>query len=400
MRAARLALSTASRREPCSKARPTQSWATTCSAIARDPGLRLEVYEQLREYCHQCRNRLNSLKLSLYLAMRQSSLPTSDPWAEIEQHYRDLERRVEQVQFLCRPLVLSRVTLGLDLLIDDRREKWTRQMAEQGRGLELIPPTDRAVASFDVERLGRALDSVVAWRASERSAGRSARLSWWVEGDLAHIAWEEADSTTPSGRPVADDRSLGLDLAASRTVALAHGGDYRIETDRGWRLDLAWPITTYHASNSTRGDPMNVFTRSIGAKWLPESPYVLLVDDEEASFLPLVELVRFAGFASVAARSATDALACCYHRRPDVVVTDLDMPGPDGRALARRLRKRFPDVPIVLVTGQNLEDPAWAVPEGLFEAVFSKPLDFDRFIRLVGRLMPPSRRVGPGRGRP
>lgn len=123
--------------------------------VARDSGLRLEVYEHLREYCHQCRNRLNSLKLSLYLAMRQSSLPTSDPWAEIEQHYRDLESRVEQVQFLCRPLVLTRTTLGLDLLIADRREKWTRQMAEQGRGLELIPPKDRAVASFDVDTLGR-----------------------------------------------------------------------------------------------------------------------------------------------------------------------------------------------------------------------------------------------------
>ena len=145
---------------------------------------------------------------------------------------------------------------------------------------------------------------------------------------------------------------------------------------------------------------MNVFTRSIGAKWLPEAPYVLLVDDEEASFLPLAELVRFAGFASVAARSATDALACCYQRRPEVVVTDLDMPGPDGRALGRRLKRRFPEVPLVLVTGQNLDHPDWAIPDGLFEAVFSKPLDLDRFIGLLGALMPPPRRKGPGRPRP
>jgi CheY-like chemotaxis protein len=145
---------------------------------------------------------------------------------------------------------------------------------------------------------------------------------------------------------------------------------------------------------------MNVFTRSIGAKWLPDTPYVLVVDDEEASFLPLVELVRIEGFASVATRSATDALACCYHRKPAVVVTDLDMPGPDGRALARRLRTRFPGVPIVLVTGQNLDNPEWIVPDGLFEAVFTKPLALDRFLELLGRLIPPSRRKGPGRARP
>ena len=145
---------------------------------------------------------------------------------------------------------------------------------------------------------------------------------------------------------------------------------------------------------------LNIFTRSIGGQGLPEAPYVLLVDDEEASFLPLVELVRFAGHSSVAARSATDALACCYQRRPDVVVTDLDMPGPDGRALARRIRRRFPKVPILLVTGQNLDHPDWAVPVDLFEAVFSKPLDFEKFIGLVGRLMPAPRRRGAGRVRP
>ena len=145
---------------------------------------------------------------------------------------------------------------------------------------------------------------------------------------------------------------------------------------------------------------MNVFTRSIGTKWLPEAPYVLLVDDEEASFLPLVELVRFAGHSSVATRSSSDALACCYQRKPDVVVTDLDMPGPDGRALARRIRRRFPEIPIVLVTGRNLDDPDWQVAPELFEAIFAKPLDFDKFIALVGKLMPAPRRKGPARGKP
>ena len=145
---------------------------------------------------------------------------------------------------------------------------------------------------------------------------------------------------------------------------------------------------------------MNVFTRSIGNHLLPDSPYILLVDDEEASSLPLVELVRLAGFSTVAARSATDALACCYHRQPEIVVTDLVMPGPDGRALARRLRRRFPAVLILLVTGQSLDNPQWSIPTGLFEAVFPKPLDFERFIALVGRLMLAPRPKSPRKRRP
>jgi CheY-like chemotaxis protein len=141
---------------------------------------------------------------------------------------------------------------------------------------------------------------------------------------------------------------------------------------------------------------MDVYTRAIGPTHIPHGPYVLLVDDELQSVKPLGELVRYSGFTSVVTGSAANALACSYHRRPSVVVTDLVMPGPDGRALARRLRRRHPNLPIVLVTGQNLEDPEWAIPGDLFAAVFAKPLDLDRFLRTLARLM--GRRVGQGRG--
>ncbi len=133
---------------------------------------------------------------------------------------------------------------------------------------------------------------------------------------------------------------------------------------------------------------MHVFHRSGRNSFLPENPFILLVDDDEASWRPLAELVRHAGFTSVAVGSAADALACCRRRRPDILVTDLVMPRRDGRALAVRVRKRFPGVPIVLVTGQNLDHPDWIVPSGLFEKIFPKPLDFDRFITIIARMMP------------
>ncbi len=135
---------------------------------------------------------------------------------------------------------------------------------------------------------------------------------------------------------------------------------------------------------------MTVYTRSIGAPLLPAGPYVLLVDDEAETIGPLGELVRHAGFTSVAARCVADAVACCFHRKPALLVTDLVMPGHDGRALARRVRRRHPAVPILLVTGQDLDLPDWRIPPDLFHGVFSKPLDFERFLKTVERLMPPS----------
>jgi CheY-like chemotaxis protein len=145
---------------------------------------------------------------------------------------------------------------------------------------------------------------------------------------------------------------------------------------------------------------MEVFNPSIGPTLIPDGPYVLLVDDEIRSVEPLGELVRYSGFASVVTSSATDALACCFHRRPSVLVTDLVMPGPDGRALARRVRRYHPTIPIVLVTGQSLEDPEWAIPADLFDAVFPKPLDLERFLETLTRLMARRGGHGPGSSRP
>ena len=217
--------------------------------IAREPDLRRMVYDRLGDYCHHCRNRLNSLKLSLYLAMRHappdSDLDSDGLWDEIDRHYRDLERRVERVQALCRPLTLSRVTLGLDLLIDDRREAWGRSVSKQGRELELelVAPAERAVASFDVERMGQALDSLVSWRASDRSTEGRASLRWWVEAGYAHFAWEEPPSTggPSTGKPSVEEDEARWTLPMLARVALAHDGDLVVSEDRGWRLEVSWP---------------------------------------------------------------------------------------------------------------------------------------------------------------
>jgi len=209
--------------------------------IAKDPDLRRSLYERLGDYCHKCRNQLNSLKLSLYLVRRQPSTTRQDLWAEIDGHYQELERRVDLIQTLCRPMALSRVTLGLELLIEDRREPWTRLMAATGRNLELVPPAERAVASFDVQRMGQALDSLVEWRAGEGEANSSARLRWWVDSGRAHLAWEESEprSTGSADRRIDGTSSWALPLISR--VTQAHEGDFRVQDDHEWKLEISWP---------------------------------------------------------------------------------------------------------------------------------------------------------------
>ena len=207
--------------------------------IARDAGLRQSVYLQLGEYCHQCRNRLNSLKLSLFLAIRQSDREHAGDWEPVERRYLELERIVDRVQTICRPMNLSRVTIDLELLFEDRREEWSRWMAAGGGDLKWAYPRARSPASFDVEWMGQALDALVRWRAGGLTEDRQAVFRWWVESSRACISWEESPEVGTNSHE--GGATWALPLIAR--VLEAHGGEYRVSLSFGWRIDLSWPLS-------------------------------------------------------------------------------------------------------------------------------------------------------------
>jgi CheY-like chemotaxis protein len=129
-------------------------------------------------------------------------------------------------------------------------------------------------------------------------------------------------------------------------------------------------------------------------------PYVLLVDDHEPTLRRLHEVVALTGHRCISTCSPSDAVRLCDTSRPQVVVTDLAMPNLDGQALARWLRSRFPSVPIVLMTGQVLDARTLGRLQGTFTAILAKPVDIDRFLSLLDRLMPPRGNRGPAPTRP
>lgn len=85
----------------------------------------------------------------------------------------------------------------------------------------------------------------------------------------------------------------------------------------------------------------------------PSVVRVVLVDDSP-EFRHLVGLVlrRDERFALVAeADDGVAGVAAVEDHRPDLVVTDLQMPGMDGIELTTWLRARYPDLPVVMFTG-------------------------------------------------
>lgn len=120
----------------------------------------------------------------------------------------------------------------------------------------------------------------------------------------------------------------------------------------------------------------------------PENPYVLLVDDDRLGVRCLKAVVEGAGYACALAYGAREALSYCEEQRPQVVVTDLSMPNLDGCGLASWMKTRFPSVPILLMTGEDLSDIDHAHLKRSFTTIFTKPVDIERFLSWIERLMP------------
>ncbi|MCA9449212.1 MAG: response regulator [Candidatus Omnitrophica bacterium] len=84
----------------------------------------------------------------------------------------------------------------------------------------------------------------------------------------------------------------------------------------------------------------------------PETPKILIVDDEE-DIRRLLEtaLTSINGYSVDTAKDGRDALQQMRTKRFDVVITDLQMPEMDGTRLLDIARNEFPDIPILVITG-------------------------------------------------
>ena len=210
--------------------------------IAQNPALQRDLDKILGDFCHQCRNRLNSLKLSLYLAKRQSPNRVTETWRDLESDYQALERQFERVQTICRPMCPSFVTIDLSLLFEDRRLNWSKILTDQGLELEFVRPQGRCLARFDVNQMGAALDAVIQWRAEQGSLATRTLLKWWDDSGRTHVEWVEAASIVRREKTPSPPRpEVAWTLPNLAQVVAEHGGTIKVDERNGWVLSFSWP---------------------------------------------------------------------------------------------------------------------------------------------------------------
>ena len=79
--------------------------------------------------------------------------------------------------------------------------------------------------------------------------------------------------------------------------------------------------------------------------------YILIIDDEPEIREVLTEVLKRAGHRVDTAGTGDEGIRRMKSRVPDIVITDIIMPGKDGVATIREIRESFPGIGIIAISG-------------------------------------------------
>jgi len=111
--------------------------------------------------------------------------------------------------------------------------------------------------------------------------------------------------------------------------------------------------------------------------------HLLLVDDEAALREAIAERLADHGFVVVQAASGEEALARLNDFAFDIIITDLRLPGVDGRGVLDAALQRYPDIIAIIITGfGTVKDAVNAIKQGAADFI-TKPFQFDALLHVL-----------------
>ncbi len=204
-------------------------------------------------------------------------------------------------------------------------------------------------------------------------------LAITCERENGHLRLRFADSGTGMAEDVRQKifepffstkgaHGTGLGLSVSYSIIERHDGAISVSSEIGRGTEFTIDLLAYDAELIDETDVMTVADQA--------SLSILVIDDEEFVRETLADMLEAMSHKVLMAESGQDAIQKLENGSFDLIFTDLAMPEMDGWETAREIRKRRPEMNIILVTGYG---PGTTPPDGeakLVNAIIGKPFDF------------------------
>jgi CheY-like chemotaxis protein len=187
---------------------------------------------------------------------------------------------------------------------------------------------------------------------------------------------------------------LGLGLAIVRSLVELHDGSVSVESsgeNQGAAFTVRLPIRTVQVAPELTPHQLLPATNVIPAeRGSLEGLRILAIEDDVETRELLMIVLQEAGAQVTAADSAADALRSLASIMPDLIVSDIGMPGMDGLALMRVIRTLSDEsggrIPAIAFTAYaRVEDRQAALSAG-FQSFVPKPLDPAALVAAIANL--------------
>jgi len=170
----------------------------------------------------------------------------------------------------------------------------------------------------------------------------------------------------------------GLGLATVYGIATQSGGTVRIDSRPGQGCTIAILLPEHDGKPEQRSAPVE--TISTGTE------SILLVEDEHLVRRALGAMLKRIGYTVIQAGDGAEAIAALEQNPVDLVITDLIMPGMDGRDLLARIRERRPGLKSLMISGYSC-DALMHGPLDPDQAFIEKPFSIDQLAQKVRRVL-------------
>jgi CheY-like chemotaxis protein/nitrogen-specific signal transduction histidine kinase len=327
--------------------------------------------------------------------------------ATIERNAHAQLRLVEELLDISRigadKVQLERVPVVLNELVARAAGAVAATARERGIEVTAAVGADLLIVAGDRRRLNQAISSLLSNALKFMPAGggrvfmelqRDGRDARIVVTDTGRgIAPDLLPQLFDPFRASADDASangnVGLGLYMVRQCVQMHGGRVLAESDgpgRGARFTVVLPLAdAYEQTAAEATEPTAPRASSRAPKTgVLEAIRVLVVDDEEDARELMAAILRHHGAVVTLAGDVPAALHSFDASPPEVVLSDIALPGRSGLDLARDLRSRPKlDATLVAVSGYSSPDQIDSALTAGFDVHMAKPVDPTELIEVV-----------------
>lgn len=361
----------------------------------------------LANMSHELRTPLNSIIGFSELLERGAVGNLSDPQLEYVGHVLESSRQLlalvndlldiskaeaGRFELFVEPLLLTDV-------VSEVRERLTPQAQKRGVALTMRVPRELPQILADPLRLRQILQNLLTNALKFTDTGGAVRIEAISVGTEIEIAvhdtgvgiqeadlgrlFREFEQLTPSspGTP-----GTGLGLALTKKLVELHGGaiDVESEVGRGTTFRVRLPAVQVQQTARPPSIPVpRALDLAIEAR--PRRAQVLVVEDDPASRRLVKAVVELGGHQPLEADSVDVALKVLADNVPDLIITDVSLPGGGGHGLLAAIRADAirSSLPVIATTAHALQGDRERFLANGFDDYLPKPIDIKALAALI-----------------